>query len=61
MLTYLKLFRFNNLLLVAGAQYIMRWCIINPILKINNFQEITALINLQRLKLFMREQKIKTA
>jgi 4-hydroxybenzoate polyprenyltransferase len=34
---YLKLFRFKNLLIVAATQYAMRWCVINPILKYNNF------------------------
>jgi 4-hydroxybenzoate polyprenyltransferase len=32
-----KLIRIENLLIVAATQYIMRWCIISPFLKINNF------------------------
>jgi len=34
----LRLIRFQNLLIIAATQYIMRYCIIYPFLKINNFE-----------------------
>ncbi|OFY28634.1 MAG: hypothetical protein A2275_04115 [Bacteroidetes bacterium RIFOXYA12_FULL_35_11] len=34
----LRLIRFPNLLIVAATQYLMRWFVINPILKINSFE-----------------------
>ncbi len=37
MISYLKLIRFQNLLIVALTQYLMRWGIIYPILKLNDF------------------------
>ena len=37
MIALLRLIRFNNLLIIALTQYIMRYCIIAPFLKINNF------------------------
>ncbi|MCF6240045.1 MAG: geranylgeranylglycerol-phosphate geranylgeranyltransferase [Bacteroidales bacterium] len=37
MLAFLKLIRIQNLLIVAGTQYLMRFAIIRPILKVNNF------------------------
>jgi 4-hydroxybenzoate polyprenyltransferase len=37
MINYLKLIRFKNLLIVALTQYLMRWGIIYPILKMNGF------------------------
>ncbi len=36
-LAILRLIRFQNLLIIAATQYIMRYCIIFPFLKINNF------------------------
>ncbi len=38
MLAVLRLIRFQNLLIIAATQYIMRYCIIYPFLKINNFE-----------------------
>lgn len=38
MSAFLKLIRFQNLLIIAATQYIMRYCIIHPFLKINNFE-----------------------
>lgn len=37
MISYLKLIRSKNLLIVALTQYLMRWGIIYPILKMNDF------------------------
>ena len=37
MFHYLKLIRYQNLLIIAVTQYLMRWSIIYPILKVNNF------------------------
>lgn len=37
MVAYLKLIRIWNLLIVGLTQYLVRWCIIYPILKLNNF------------------------
>lgn len=37
MIHFLKLIRFPNLLVVALTQYLMRFCIIYPILRMNNF------------------------
>ncbi len=37
MFPYLKLIRYQNLLIIAVTQYLMRWSIIYPILKVNNF------------------------
>ena len=37
MLAFLKLIRIQNLAIVAGTQYLMRFAIIKPILQINNF------------------------
>ena len=37
MIALLRLIRVNNLLIIALTQYIMRYCIISPFLKINNF------------------------
>jgi 4-hydroxybenzoate polyprenyltransferase len=34
---YLKIIRFPNLLIVAATQYLMRWFIIQPMLKVNEF------------------------
>jgi 4-hydroxybenzoate polyprenyltransferase len=36
-LAILRLIRFQNLLIIAATQYIMRYCIISPFLKINKF------------------------
>jgi 4-hydroxybenzoate polyprenyltransferase len=33
MITFLKLVRIQNLIIIAGTQYLMRWTIINPLLK----------------------------
>lgn len=38
MLAILRLIRFQNLLIIAATQYIMRYCIIYPFLKINKFE-----------------------
>ncbi len=37
MIAFLKLIRIQNLLIVAATQYLMRFAIISPILKVNNF------------------------
>ncbi len=37
MTAFLKLIRIQNLLIVAATQYLMRFAIISPILKVNNF------------------------
>ena len=37
-LAFFRLVRFQNLLIIAATQYIMRYCIIYPFLKINNFE-----------------------
>lgn len=37
MLALLRLIRFQNLLIIAATQYIIRYCIIYPFLKINKF------------------------
>jgi 4-hydroxybenzoate polyprenyltransferase len=42
---FLKLIRYQNLLIVIVTQCIMRWCIIEPILKVNNFQLQFSTIN----------------
>ncbi len=34
---FFKLVRIENLLIIAATQYIMRWCLISPFLRINNF------------------------
>jgi len=38
MLAFLKLIRIQNLLIVAVTQYLMRYAVIEPILKINEFE-----------------------
>lgn len=38
MLDFLKLIRYKNLLIIAFTQYLMRYCIISPILKLNGFE-----------------------
>ena len=38
MKAFLKLIRIQNLLIIAGTQYIMRYCIIAPFLKVNSFE-----------------------
>ncbi|SRR6056297_1802520 len=38
MLNYLKLVRYPNLLIVIITQYLMRWCIIEPMLEVNGFE-----------------------
>jgi len=38
MLPFLKLIRIQNLIIVAATQYLMRYAIIEPILKINSFE-----------------------
>jgi len=37
MYAFLKLIRYQNLLIIAAAQYMMRLCIIDPFLRINGF------------------------
>ena len=36
--SFIKLVRLPNLIIVAAIQYIMRWCIINPIIAANGFE-----------------------
>lgn len=38
MIAILRLVRFQNLMIIAATQYIMRYCIIFPFLNINNFE-----------------------
>jgi len=38
MIAFIKLIRIQNLIIVAVTQYLMRYAIIEPILKINNFE-----------------------
>ena len=38
MITFLKLIRFQNLLIIAATQCLMRLCIIKPFLQLNGFQ-----------------------
>lgn len=38
MVDFLRLIRYKNLLIIAATQYLMRWCIIYPIIKINEFE-----------------------
>jgi 4-hydroxybenzoate polyprenyltransferase len=38
MLDFLRLIRYKNLLIIAVTQYMMRYCIINPILKVNGLE-----------------------
>ncbi len=38
MIAILRLIRFQNLLIIGATQYIMRYCIIYPFLKLNNFE-----------------------
>lgn len=38
MLDFLKLIRYKNLLIIAVTQYLMRYCIINPILKVSGLE-----------------------
>jgi len=38
MINYLRLVRIHNLLIIALVQYLMRWSIIYPILRINGFE-----------------------
>ena len=37
MLSFLKLIRIRNLLIIAFTQYMVRWCMIFPILKLRNY------------------------
>jgi len=37
MISFLKLIRFQNLLIIAATQYLMRLCIIKPFLRLNGF------------------------
>lgn len=37
-LDFFKLIRYRNLLIIALTQYLMRYCIISPILKVNGFE-----------------------
>jgi len=36
MIAFLKLIRIQNLLIIAFTQYVVRWCIIYPIIKVNS-------------------------
>jgi 4-hydroxybenzoate polyprenyltransferase len=38
MLDFLRLIRYKNLLIIAVTQYMMRYCIINPILKVSGLE-----------------------
>jgi 4-hydroxybenzoate polyprenyltransferase len=38
MMDFLRLIRYKNLLIIAVTQYMMRYCIINPILKVNGME-----------------------
>jgi 4-hydroxybenzoate polyprenyltransferase len=38
MINFLRLIRYKNLLIIVITQYLMRWCIIKPILEVNNFK-----------------------
>src|SRR5690348_9789169 len=38
MLSFLKLIRVQNLLIIAFTQYMVRWCLIFPILKARGFE-----------------------
>ena len=38
MKAFFRLIRIQNLLIIAGTQYIMRYCIIKPFLKVNSFE-----------------------
>jgi 4-hydroxybenzoate polyprenyltransferase len=38
MIPFLKLIRFQNLLIVVATQYLMRLCIVEPILEVNHFE-----------------------
>ena len=38
MLDFLRLIRYKNLLIIAITQYLMRYCIINPILKVSGME-----------------------
>ncbi|KPK79448.1 MAG: hypothetical protein AMS27_18035 [Bacteroides sp. SM23_62_1] len=38
MLDFFKLIRYKNLLIIAITQYLMRYCIVNPILRISGFE-----------------------
>lgn len=38
MVDFFRLIRYKNLLIIALTQYLMRYCIINPILKVNGFE-----------------------
>jgi 4-hydroxybenzoate polyprenyltransferase len=38
MLDFLRLIRYKNLLIIAITQYLMRYCIINPILKVSGLE-----------------------
>ena len=37
-MNFLRLIRIQNLIIVALTQYLMRWAIIRPLLKINDFE-----------------------
>ena len=38
MINFLKLVRYKNLLIIVLTQYLMRFCIIRPILAVNDFE-----------------------
>ena len=38
MINYLRLIRYPNLLIVILTQYLMRWCVIDPMLEVNGFE-----------------------
>lgn len=38
MINFLKLIRYKNLLIIVLTQYLMRWSIIKPLLKVNQFE-----------------------
>lgn len=38
MINFLRLIRYKNLLIIVLTQYLMRWCIIKPLLKVDQFE-----------------------
>lgn len=38
MINYLRLIRYPNLLIVILTQYLMRWCVVDPMLEVNGFE-----------------------
>ncbi len=38
MIDFFKLIRYKNLLIIAATQYLMRYCIVRPIIRVNDFE-----------------------